>query len=115
VKHADRLRARPTGESQPQVCYEGDAPDRTPHHLPLGKPSKYDCLVGGGLRKGRAGRVCRVSPVLHHAPWAKHTGKGGERHDLTRVTGRVRSGPSRRSREVMGFPSTEVKREMERR
>lgn len=31
--------------------------------------------------KGRAWRVCRVLPDLHHAPWAKHTGTGRENRD----------------------------------
>lgn len=36
--------------------------------------------------KGRAWRVCRVLPELHHAPWAKHTGTGRENRDPACVT-----------------------------
>lgn len=50
-------------------------------------------------------RVCRVLPLLHHAPWAKHVGKGQgkENHDPRCGTGRVQSGPSRRGWEVRDF------------
>lgn len=51
------------------------------------------------FRKGRAWRVCRVLPELHHAPWAKHTGTGREYRDLACITGRSWSGP----REVTDF------------
>lgn len=68
MKHADRLLARTTGESQLQVCYEGDAPDHTLDHLPRGKPIKYDCLVGGlsegqGLGGSAGSRQCYT---MHH-------------------------------------------------
>lgn len=117
MKHADRLGARTTGESQLQVCYKGDAPDRTLEHLPRGKPIKVR-PPGGRRPFGRAGpgRVCGVLPVLHHAPWAKHTGKGRENHNPTCVAGRVRSGLSHRAeKSQVFFSSTEVKREMEQR
>lgn len=104
MKHADRLRARTTGESQLQVCYEGDAPDRTLDHLPRGKLIKYDCLVGGGLLEGQglggSAGSCQCY-TMHHG--LKHTGKGRENHDPNCVAGRVRSGPSHRAEKSRVF------------
>lgn len=78
MKHADHLLACTTGESQLQICYEGDVPDHTPDHLPQGKPIKYDCLVGGGLSEGQglgeSAGSCRCY-TMHHRLSARGMGE----------------------------------------
>lgn len=99
MKHADRPRAHTTGESQLRfatremlltgfcITYHGESREST------------TAWWEEALWKGRAWRVCRVLPELHHAPWAKHTGTGRENRDPACVAGRGWSGP----REVMDF------------
>lgn len=53
--------------------------------------------------RGRAWRVCRVLPELHHAPWAKHTGTGRENRPASPAAAGPDPGKSRIS-------SAEVKR-----
>lgn len=40
-------------------------------------------------------RVCRVLPLLHHAPWAKHVGKGQGERTTTRATELAAFSPDR--------------------
>lgn len=99
MKHADRPRAHTTGESQLRfatremlltgfcITYHGESREST------------TAWWEEALWKGRAWRVCRVLPELHHAPWAKHMGTGRENRDPACVAGRGWSGP----REVTDF------------
>lgn len=93
MKHADHLPARTTGESQLQVCYEGDAPDHSLDHLPWGKPIKYDCLVGGGLSEGQglggSAGSCQCH-TMHHGLSTR--GRGGT---TTRPASPATFGPDR--------------------
>lgn len=107
MKHADCPRARSTGESQLRfatremmltgfcITYHGE------------NQESMTAWWEEAFRKGRAWRVCRVLPELHHVPWAKHTGWGGRTE--TQPVPPAAAGPDP---EKSWLSSTEVKQEM---